>query len=84
MTILQKLTFYTKENCLLCEEAFQLVEMFAHEYPIEIEAVDIYKDEVLLEQYHLLIPVVKLKNKELAGPDVTIENIANMVQEACS
>ena len=84
MTILQKLTFYTKENCLLCEEAYDLVEMLAHEYPIEIEVLDIYKDEALLEQYHLIIPVVKMKDKELAGPDLTIENIANMLGETCA
>ncbi|PYZ95799.1 glutaredoxin [Alteribacter lacisalsi] len=58
----RNLTFYTKKDCPLCEEGLVLLEMLKDEYSFEINEVDIYKDDVLLEKYQIRIPVVEAEN----------------------
>lgn len=79
---MQKLIFYTKEACLLCDEAYSLLEILALEYSIDIESVDIYTDDVLLEKYHIDIPVVKINDEELTGGALTYERLEAAIQKA--
>lgn len=57
--------FYTKEICSLCEEAEALLHMFQQDYHFKIEVCDIYKNEALLEEYQLLIPVVEIDGHQI-------------------
>lgn len=79
---MQKLIFYTKEACLLCDEAYSLLEILALEYSIDIESVDIYTDDALLEKYHIDIPVVKINDEELTGSALTYERLEAAIQKA--
>lgn len=83
MTILQKVIFYTKEQCLLCDEAYSLLELLAYEYPIEIESIDIYTDDQLLEKYHVDIPVVKINERELVGAQLDLEQLEAVIRTEC-
>lgn len=65
---------------MLCDEALSLVELLALEYPVEIETIDIYTDEILLEKYHIDIPVVKINDEELFGTDLTLEGIETFIK----
>jgi thiol-disulfide isomerase/thioredoxin len=62
---MEKVIFYTKENCSLCDDAESLLELFQQDYPFEIVKRDIYTNDAWLEAYHLLIPVVDIKGIQL-------------------
>ena len=53
-----KVVLYTKD-CGLCVKAKQVLQEVQCEYSFQIEEIDIYEDNDLLEKYHLMIPVVK-------------------------
>ena len=79
---MQKVQFYTKDDCLLCEEAFALVKMLQLEYEFELEEIDIYKNDALLEKYQLLIPVVKANGKELNCEQINIASLENLIKKS--
>ncbi|MDX8363898.1 glutaredoxin family protein [Cytobacillus sp. IB215665] len=57
---------YTKENCPLCDKAQKVLVELQEEIPFQLELIDIYKDDQLLEKYQLMIPVVKIADEEIA------------------
>lgn len=57
---------YTKVGCPLCEKAKQVLVELQDEYPFQLEEVDIYQDDALLEKYQLMIPVVEIDGEEVA------------------
>jgi thiol-disulfide isomerase/thioredoxin len=61
----KKVVFYTKEHCPLCDKAHKLLQEMQQEIPFHIEAIDIYKDDVLLERYGLMIPVIEVEGEEI-------------------
>lgn len=60
-----KITMYSKENCSLCDKAKEVLMSIHEEIPLEINEVDIYKDDVLLEKYQIMIPVVEIDGEEV-------------------
>ncbi|WP_047980796.1 glutaredoxin family protein [Ornithinibacillus contaminans] len=62
---MEKLLFYTKESCSLCDEAEVLLEMFQQQYKFEVEKRDIYSKDEWLEAYHLVIPVIEVNGNQL-------------------
>ncbi|WP_226036006.1 glutaredoxin family protein [Aquibacillus saliphilus] len=60
-----QVNFYTKKNCPLCEDAKQLLYLLKDEFAFELNEIDIYTDDALLEKYQLMIPVV-----HVAGQDI--------------
>lgn len=63
--------FYTKEHCLLCEEALIIVETLQSIYSFQLNIRDIHERDDWLEQYFLLIPVVDINGTELTGNQLT-------------
>ncbi|WP_078414247.1 glutaredoxin family protein [Priestia abyssalis] len=57
---------YTKTGCPLCEKAKQVLVELQGEYPFQLQEVDIYEDDALLEKYQLMIPVVEIDGEEVA------------------
>jgi glutaredoxin len=53
------LKMYSRNSCPLCAEALEELEKLKNDMEIEIEVVDIYSDDALLEKYQLMIPVVE-------------------------
>jgi hypothetical protein len=49
----------------LCDVAKEVLERFAKEFPLEIQAVDIESDPDLFEKYRYEIPVVLIDGKKL-------------------
>lgn len=58
-----KVYFYTRSNCPLCEEARLMLNLVREDVDIEIEEIDIEKNEKIHEKYLLRIPVVKYDGK---------------------
>lgn len=55
--------FYTKDQCPLCIEGLEIVRDLADDYHFEINVIDIYQNDQLLEKYQLMIPVVKVDDR---------------------
>jgi glutaredoxin len=60
---LKKVTFYSKENCSLCDKGLAVLQDIQKEISFDVEIVDIYKDDQLLELYQIMIPVVKIDDE---------------------
>jgi len=71
---------YTKENCLLCNEAEQLLFIFEGSYSFQIVKRDIYTDDQLLEKYHLEIPVIEVNGKQIANEAINLESIESLLK----
>jgi glutaredoxin len=60
-----RITFYTRKDCLLCDEAAHLLRRLAPEFGLEVEEVDIETDPALLERYKESIPAIALDGEPL-------------------
>ena len=56
---MQKVTFYTKLNCHLCDEAYLMLINVAYDIPLEIDVLDVTRIRNRLEsKYADRIPVI--------------------------
>ena len=55
----QKILFYSRPGCSLCEEGFLTLRLVQEDIPFKIEILNIEDDELLHEKYMLMIPVVE-------------------------
>ncbi|MEH6937790.1 glutaredoxin family protein [Bacillus sp. JJ664] len=78
MTI--KLTFFTKENCGLCNEAKEIIESLRLEHKIEVTEIDIYSYDELLERYQLMIPVIQINGETIAYGKIHKNDILNAIK----
>lgn len=81
MSEMKNIVFYTKENCLLCDDAYDLLKVIQEIEPFNIEVRDIYEDDDLLEEFQLIIPVIKLGNEVLFGDSINFNDILTKLKE---
>ena len=62
-----KVSFYTKENCSLCDFAFEMIRDLKENSSFELETVDITKSPDAWEAYREMIPVIVVGEKILWG-----------------
>jgi glutaredoxin len=72
-----KVTFYTKAGCHLCDDARDMLDDIAAEKPFELIEIDIRKDLTLFEQYRYRIPVVVLNETIVAEGRIDYSDLAN-------
>ncbi|MEK5037309.1 glutaredoxin family protein [Sporosarcina sp. FSL K6-3457] len=58
-------TFYTKPNCHLCDEAKLMMKLVQEDFPLTWDEVNIELDDVSHEKYMLMIPVIAKDDKIL-------------------
>ncbi|WP_318616747.1 glutaredoxin family protein [Sporosarcina sp. YIM B06819] len=51
-------TFYTKPNCHLCDEAKAMMKLVQEDFPLTWDEVNIELDDVNHEKFMLMIPVI--------------------------
>lgn len=56
---MQKVIFYSRPGCSLCEEGFLTLTLVQEDIPFKIEILNIEDDDVLHEKYMFMIPVVE-------------------------
>ncbi|WNB92827.1 glutaredoxin family protein [Bacillus sp. NEB1478] len=69
----KKVILYTKVHCPLCDEAHKLLGNLQSQYAFQIEEVDIYQDDTLIEKYGLMIPVIEIDGKEIDYGKISID-----------
>lgn len=74
--------FYTRTQCPLCEEAFILLKDLQKEYQFQLEEIDIYTDDELLEKYQLMIPVVELNGEIIDYGTIISDTVRFALDEA--
>ena len=55
----QKVIFYSRPGCSLCEEGFLTLRLVQEDIPFKIEILNIEDDDALHEKYMLMVPVVE-------------------------
>jgi glutaredoxin len=76
-TMSDKVTFYTKAGCHLCDDARDMLDDIAAQKPFELTEIDIRKDLTLFEQYRYRIPVVVLNETIVAEGRIDYSDLAN-------
>jgi hypothetical protein len=61
-----RLTVFIRPGCHLCDEAEDVVRELAAGAAVEIELVDIERDDELHRRYLELIPVIELDGEQIA------------------
>ena len=62
-----KVTFYTKENCSLCDLAREMIRDLREDASFELETVDITESPDAWEAYREKIPVIEVGAEILWG-----------------
>lgn len=78
MSIIQ---FYTRENCQLCEEAHILLQVLQNKYDFHIDLRNIETNETWFEKYHIIIPVIKIKNTVLNCNMIDLDVIEKAIKK---
>jgi uncharacterized membrane protein len=61
-------TLYSKQDCHLCDQAFQQLEALQNSVPHELEVIDIDGNQELQKKYALEVPVVEVGPYRLKTP----------------
>ncbi|WP_309144542.1 glutaredoxin family protein [Fictibacillus sp. WQ 8-8] len=69
------ITFYTKHHCPLCDKAHTILEELQEEIPMEIQKVDIYRSDELIEKYGMMIPVITVADEEIQYGQIHKESL---------
>lgn len=54
------INFYTRNGCLLCDDAKMMLQLFQDDWGFIIHEIDIEQSEQLTERYGLSIPVIEI------------------------
>lgn len=60
-----EVTVMSKIDCPLCDKAIDQLKPLADEFHFEMNIIDIYQDDQLLEKYQIMIPVILINEEEV-------------------
>lgn len=60
-----RLTFYSKPNCPLCDEARDMLDDLKRDFTLSVTEVNILSDPAVYEKYKYLIPVLELETGQV-------------------
>lgn len=70
-----QVVLYTRKTCPLCEEVKDMLTALQHDLNFSVIEKDIYSDERLLEQFHLMIPVIEIDGEVVMYGKIQRKNI---------
>lgn len=70
---------YGKAGCHLCDEAREHLEDLAADHTLELDEVDIRRDDQLFERYRYRIPVIVVDGVERLEGRITAEDVRSLV-----
>lgn len=66
---------FSKIDCPLCDKAVAMIKQLKKEASFCLTIIDIYQDDLLLEKYQLMIPVVVIDGEEVDFGQVSKEKV---------
>lgn len=66
-----KLTLYINDNCKLCNEALQSIELVRQDVDLLLDVVSIEKDDELQRKYMLEVPVLLIDGEQKFQGQIT-------------
>ncbi|WP_066141840.1 glutaredoxin family protein [Lederbergia lenta] len=75
------ITFYTKKNCMLCEDAELMLRMLQKEYGFDIITNDIETNEMWMEKYGISIPVVEIDGELIQEGIIDLFTLEEQIQK---
>lgn len=66
-----KLTLYINDNCELCDEALQSIELVRQDVDLLLDVVSIEKDDELQRKYMLEVPVLLIDGEQKFQGQIT-------------
>ena len=72
-------TLYSKAGCHLCDDARTHLEELAAEHEMEIDEIDIRRDDALFEQYRYRIPVIVVNGVERLEGRITAADVQTLI-----
>lgn len=76
-----RLTFYTKPNCPLCDEARDMLEDLNREFSLAVTEVNILSNPAIYEKYKYLIPVLELETGQVIKARFTESDLRKALVE---
>ncbi|MBL8951579.1 MAG: glutaredoxin family protein [Myxococcaceae bacterium] len=76
-----QVTFYTKAGCPLCEEAEELLDEARDHLPLEIEKLDILRDDALFQRYRYRVPVIRVGNTDVLELKFTLDELLRVLSK---
>jgi glutaredoxin len=76
-----KVSVMSKVDCPLCDKAIDQLKPLAAEFDFDINVVDIYQDDSLLEKYQIMIPVIIINKEEVDFGIISKEKIRKRLLE---
>lgn len=73
--------FYTKEKCLLCENALDMLRSFQDDYLLQIEERDIYTNNEWLMDYQIRIPVIEINGEQLDCEEINYKTLSKFLKK---
>ncbi len=77
-----RMTILSRNDCPLCEVAYQIALHLQSELQVEVHKLSIDSDKVLMERYGALVPVVLLDGVELFAGAVTEGELRHAIKKA--
>ncbi|MCC7431091.1 glutaredoxin family protein [bacterium] len=76
-----KIEIYSKEDCSLCEKAKEKILLYKGSLPVQVDEIDITKDEKLYEKFKYEIPVIFINGKKIFKYKVDTERLNRILKE---
>ena len=71
MSFMVELTLYDNDNCKLCNEALQSIELVRQDVDLLLDVVSIEKDDELQRKYMLEVPVLLIDGEQKFQGQIT-------------
>ncbi|MDE0737905.1 MAG: glutaredoxin family protein [Planctomycetota bacterium] len=78
---MEKISFYTKSECPLCDTGFAKLEELTQRFSLEIEKIDIETDTHLFQLYRYRIPVAVFRGEELGWGRLSAGGIESRLEQ---
>ncbi|WP_265416679.1 glutaredoxin family protein [Alkalihalobacillus deserti] len=71
----------SKIDCPLCDKAIDKIKPLAEQFHFDLNIVDIYQDDELLEKYQIMIPVILINDEEIDFGQISKEKVRKRLLE---
>ncbi|GIN85387.1 thioredoxin family protein [Heyndrickxia sporothermodurans] len=76
-----EVVFYTRDQCMLCKEAKQLLTLLKEEHDFQLLEININESDELTEAYGLMIPVIEVEKEIIQYGQIDYFSLNHYLQQ---